>query len=563
MLEDLRGRCLVVVRTARPGRCFGPLVHAAFRGGPLEQRRAATWRGLGALPLAKSDTLRGAFERVVAAAEKAYGFTRDEVVAGFASYFGDPRQICVSFEDYAAGRRRGALDAVADANFWSGLSAAWTPRNAPLLEAAAERAFGPTKPAKATRASSRGAPPPSVLRCRRAAAGDWRAGVAKCIVGGALRDHEVAALLAAAREATDVDYEPVVAKDERRVAVFAAATDDELEAIAEAADALGGAPVLVARGGDLDAAREKVARLRIPAPFLDVAVDAAVADHFSLDGAWVDAGASGSYAGGAWAERRWDAPEVAVVDGLLDETLRAALLAELGGDGWDPAAAPDPRTWSRGRFFDSAGETGGHWGLRPEALARVAASDAVKRLAGAVRAWLREANGASVDVCTMPSEAMGPDIPAVAGNAPVAGEAFDFHVDADPARHPRGAWTDARGRYVNRSPGQPRWVSALAYLSPAWDDAWRAETVFRDASGAEVRVAPKPGRVVLLDQDALHAVSPPVGTDRPRYSLVLKLLLGPLGGGAAPALAPRPPRAVAAADPARTRRPRPWCLPPR
>ena len=39
-------------------------------------------------------------------------------------------------------------------------------------------------------------------------------------------------------------------------------------------------------------------------------VYAAVADHFSLDGAWVDAGASGSYAGGAWAERRWDAPEV-------------------------------------------------------------------------------------------------------------------------------------------------------------------------------------------------------------------------------------------------------------
>ena len=85
VLEDLRGRCLVVVRTARPGRCFGPLVHAAFRGGPWEQRRAATWRGFGALPLAKSDTLRGAFERVVAAAEKAYGFTRDEVVAGFAS----------------------------------------------------------------------------------------------------------------------------------------------------------------------------------------------------------------------------------------------------------------------------------------------------------------------------------------------------------------------------------------------------------------------------------------------------------------------------------------------
>ena len=33
ILEDTRGRCLIVVKTARPGRFFGPLVHAAFRGG--------------------------------------------------------------------------------------------------------------------------------------------------------------------------------------------------------------------------------------------------------------------------------------------------------------------------------------------------------------------------------------------------------------------------------------------------------------------------------------------------------------------------------------------------
>ena len=62
-----------------------------------------------------------------------------------------------------------------------------------------------------------------------------------------------------------------------------------------------------------------------------------------------------------------------------------------------------------------------------------------------------------------------------------------------------------------------------------------------------LEVPPAPGRVVLLDQDITHAVSRPraAARARARYSLVLKLVLHPREGGAAPRLAPAswgPPR---------------------
>ncbi len=41
-------------------------------------------------------------------------------------------------------------------------------------------------------------------------------------------------------------------------------------------------------------------------------------------------------------------------------------------------------------------------------------------------------------------------------------------------------------------------------------------------------VRPKPGRVVLMDQDVLHRLSVPSGAaGRPRYSLVFKLVMLP------------------------------------
>lgn len=77
--------------------------------------------------------------------------------------------------------------------------------------------------------------------------------------------------------------------------------------------------------------------------------------------------------------------------------------------------------------------------------------------------------------------------------------------------------------------GKPRFVSLLAYLNSSWGLNDHAETLFLDSTtdtGAFVR--PKPGRVILLDQDVLHRASAPaLAARRPRYSLVWKLLACP------------------------------------
>lgn len=150
----------------------------------------------------------------------------------------------------------------------------------------------------------------------------------------------------------------------------------------------------------------------------------------------------------------------------------------------------------------------------------------------------------------------------VVANAPMHGDAFDFHIDGDPFVAQASPWTDLHGNFPNRAPcPKPRLVSALVYLSEGWDsERWGAWTLFRDPpSGALVRVGARPGRVVLLDQDLEHSVSAPsarAGAGRARLSLALKLCLhakgvptpppvvGAEGGGAA---YEEPPRAAAPA----------------
>ena len=71
--------------------------------------------------------------------------------------------------------------------------------------------------------------------------------------------------------------------------------------------------------------------------------------------------------------------------------------------------------------------------------------------------------------------------------------------------------------------------------------AWGAPTRFLDPPTREVLdVAAAPGRVVLLDQDITHSVQAPSAAagDRPRYSLVLKLVLHPTAAGQVPSIAP-------------------------
>ena len=115
-------------------------------------------------------------------------------------------------------------------------------------------------------------------------------------------------------------------------------------------------------------------------------------------------------------------------------------------------------------------------------------------------------------------------------NAAVHGDGFRWHVDADPSCFPGDCpWTAVHGDYFNGEPGKPLFVSALVYLNDKWPSSWDAETLFLDkTSGVGVLVRPRPGRLILMDQDVTHRVSPPSsGARRPRYSLVWKLVFFP------------------------------------
>lgn len=126
----------------------------------------------------------------------------------------------------------------------------------------------------------------------------------------------------------------------------------------------------------------------------------------------------------------------------------------------------------------------------------------------------------------LPSAAESVDCSAFLANAAVEGDTFRFHVDADPTSFPPSQWTHVFGDYFNGEPGKPLLVSMILYLNDEWDRDWAADTLFLDSeTDTGVMVRPKPGRVVLMDQDVLHRISAPsvLAGGRPRLSLVWKL----------------------------------------
>eukprot|EP00775_Hariotina_reticulata_P003171 gene3171-biopygen4832 len=125
-------------------------------------------------------------------------------------------------------------------------------------------------------------------------------------------------------------------------------------------------------------------------------------------------------------------------------------------------------------------------------------------------------------------------------NAAVTGDAFSWHIDADPASFPSATpWSMQHGNYCNREPGKPLFVSLLLYLDDSWPMDNNAETLFLDSmteTGLVVR--PRPYRAVLFDQDITHRLSAPSpAAGRPRYSLVMKLVMLPKKAGAACSIA--------------------------
>ncbi|KIY93965.1 hypothetical protein MNEG_13997 [Monoraphidium neglectum] len=89
--------------------------------------------------------------------------------------------------------------------------------------------------------------------------------------------------------------------------------------------------------------------------------------------------------------------------------------------------------------------------------------------------------------------------------------------------------TDLSRSYFNREPGRPVFVSLLVYLDDSWPKDHDAETLVLDAAtDCGLLIRPKPGRAVLMHQDAVHRLSAPsAGAGRPRYSLVWKLVMLP------------------------------------
>ena len=286
------------------------------------------------------------------------------------------------------------------------------------------------------------------------------------------------------------------------------------------------------------------------------AAHASLASHVTLDGAMVD------HPGVApW----WDVSSVAVYDGVVDEALRSSLLSLLASDGWDPEVGADPNLWERGTFNDAQTLTpadgvsmrANGWGLNFDALQALCSEEEeeeggagerpapmpepILELQSRLVSLLRAANpdGVSFDVCRQSDAVFGGAITPLTANAPVhadGNECYGWHIDADPALLPPSPWTDLYGRHPNRLAGAPRFVTALVYLSPEWKTEWGAPTRFLDPPTGDVyRVEPRPGRLILMDQDLTHAVSAPseAAGDRPRYSLVFKLVLHPRPAAAA------------------------------
>ena len=236
-----------------------------------------------------------------------------------------------------------------------------------------------------------------------------------------------------------------------------------------------------------------------------------VALNLTLDGCFVPSAAEGGV--------RVDTAHVAVLDGLADAAVCASIRERLCGTG----AQPPVELWER-RTADSP-DAPRTFGLKDEAMAELQRTPP----AGVVelQSRLTLLYGAECAVCHQPD--LGRGGAAVCerfvANAAVFGDAFRWHVDADPSSLPPSEWTAAVGTYTNRERGLPLFVSAILYLDEEWPDDYEAETQFLDRqTGAGFFVRPKMGRVVLMDQDVMHRLSPPSSAaGRPRYSLVWKV----------------------------------------
>ena len=245
----------------------------------------------------------------------------------------------------------------------------------------------------------------------------------------------------------------------------------------------------------------------------------------------------------------FDTSSVLVFDKLLDKKLRKRLLNVVKGypedhtskeiDWNDNMNGPDPKRWERGGLIDVVDENfdnkvedeGSCWGLSDDAIMDICYNEhpAIAEFESKLSLLFPD-----FIVSRLPEAVLGETISPLTANAPTHGDTFDYHIDADPLKAPASPWTDVYGRYPNRMKGKPRLISCLVYLNDEWKEEWGAPTRFLDPPTNEsIEVLPKPGRVVIMDQDISHTVvAPNVEAGKwPRYSLVWKLILHPREDG--------------------------------
>eukprot|EP00571_Detonula_confervacea_P002027 CAMPEP_0172321154 /NCGR_PEP_ID=MMETSP1058-20130122/42491_1 /TAXON_ID=83371 /ORGANISM="Detonula confervacea, Strain CCMP 353" /LENGTH=522 /DNA_ID=CAMNT_0013036585 /DNA_START=177 /DNA_END=1745 /DNA_ORIENTATION=- len=257
----------------------------------------------------------------------------------------------------------------------------------------------------------------------------------------------------------------------------------------------------------------------------------------------------------------FDTSTLLVFDKLVDQDLRKCLLDVVIDEDsesvhYDARDGPNPIRWVRGGLLDvpdpnddpplepeESGNTaiegnadttdnsGGGWGLTDEGLEEICFEhhDAVVEMESILSNLFPD-----FVVSRLPETVLGRSVTPMTANAPTAGDVFGYHIDADPNITPSSPWTDIYGRYPNRAEGKPRFMSCLIYLNDEWDgDKWGAPTRFVDVPTDDdlntYDVTPKPGRVIIMDQDIGHTVVAPnaAAGKRARYSLVWKLILHP------------------------------------
>eukprot|EP00051_Salpingoeca_urceolata_P019483 m.285193 g.285193 ORF g.285193 m.285193 type:complete len:372 (-) comp19430_c6_seq14:237-1352(-) len=221
---------------------------------------------------------------------------------------------------------------------------------------------------------------------------------------------------------------------------------------------------------------------------------------------------------------RVDKSHLVVLDNFFSEDQRQGLMAILEPPDWVPTKGPDPARWER-KTCDSSGLPP-TWGLKPMNIRALTSSPprAVLEIQSRLAALYPE-----FDIFHMPDYSVVDKAPGgvaadpFIANAPVYGDCFQWHFDADPLLIP------AHG-HTNREPGRSYFVTLLLYPNQSWPRAWDAETLFLDLeSDTGVFVRPKPYRAVLMDQDVTHRLCTPSmqASGRPRYSLVWKLIFRP------------------------------------